>query len=34
MTSDKFVKYTSIENHYQEGFLARTTKQEYFKRVA
>ena len=28
MTSDKFVKYTSIENHYQEGFLARCPQED------
>ena len=28
MTSDKFVKYTSIENHYQEGFLASCPQED------
>lgn len=30
MTSDKFVKYSSIENHYQEGFLERCPEGEIF----
>lgn len=29
MTSDKFVKYTSIENHYQEGFMQRCPEARY-----
>ena len=32
MTSDKFVRYTSIENHYQEGFLEKETVKRMLRK--